>query len=119
MIGFLIEHFAGAFPIWLAPIQARVIPITNDHNDYATRLATELQAAGVRAEADLSAERMNAKIRDAQLMKVPYMLVVGDQEMADNTVALRKRDGTRSNGLAFGEFLALVKEKIATHALNL
>jgi threonyl-tRNA synthetase len=119
MIGFLIEHFAGAFPVWLAPIQARVIPITNDHNDYATRLATELQAAGVRAEADLSAERMNAKIRDAQLMKVPYMLVVGDQEMADNTVALRKRDGTRSNGLAFGEFLALVKEKIATHALNL
>ncbi len=119
MIGFLIEHFAGAFPVWLAPVQARVIPITSDHNDYAARLAAELQAAGVRAEADLSAERMNAKIRDAQLMKVPYMLVVGDQEMADNTVALRKRDGTRSNGLAFGEFLALVKEKIATRALSL
>ena len=119
MIGFLIEHFAGAFPVWLAPTQARVIPITNEHNDYAARLATELQAAGVRADADLSAERMNAKIRDAQLMKVPYMLVVGDQEMADNTVALRKRDGARSNGLAFAEFLALVKEKIATRALSL
>ena len=119
MIGFLIEHFAGAFPVWLAPTQARVIPITNEHNDYAARLATELQAAGVRADADLSAERMNAKIRDAQLMKVPYMLVVGDQEMADNTVALRKRDGSRSNGLAFAEFLALVKEKIATRALTL
>lgn len=119
MIGFLIEHFAGAFPMWLAPLQARVIPITSDHNEYAARLATELQAAGVRADADLSAERMNAKIRDAQLMKVPYMLVVGDQEMADNTVALRKRDGARSNGLAFAEFLALVKEKIATRALSL
>jgi len=119
MIGFLIEHFAGAFPVWLAPAQARVIPITNEHNDYAARLATELQAAGVRADADLSAERMNAKIRDAQLMKVPYMLVVGDQEMADNTVALRKRDGARSNGLAFAEFLALVKEKIAARALGL
>ncbi|HAJ35456.1 MAG TPA: threonine--tRNA ligase [Chloroflexi bacterium] len=119
MIGFLIEHFAGAFPVWLAPLQARVIPITSDHNEYAARLATELQAAGVRAEADLSAERMNAKIRDAQLLKVPYMLVVGDQEMADNTVALRKRDGTRNNNLAFGEFLALVKEKIATRALSL
>ena len=119
MIGFLIEHFAGAFPVWLAPTQARVIPITNEHNDYAARLATELQTAGVRADADLSAERMNAKIRDAQLMKVPYMLVVGDQEMADNTVALRKRDGSRSNGLAFAEFLALVKEKIATRSLTL
>lgn len=119
MIGFLIEHFAGAFPVWLAPTQARVIPITTEHNDYAARLAAELQAAGVRAEADLSAERMNAKIRDAQLMKVPYMLVVGDQEMADNTVALRKRDGSRSNGLAFAEFLALVKEKIDRRDLAL
>lgn len=119
MIGFLIEHFAGAFPVWLAPLQVRVIPITSDHNEYAARLATELQAAGVRAEADLSAERMNAKIRNAQLMKTPYMLVVGDQEMTDNTVALRKRDGTRSNGLAFAEFLALVKEKIATRSLSL
>src|SRR5690606_22850463 len=99
MIGFLIEHYAGAFPVWLAPQQARIIPITSEHHDYATRLALDLQTAGVRADADLSAERMNAKIRDAQLMKVPYMLVVGDQEMADNTVALRKRDGSRVNGM--------------------
>ncbi|MBE2239550.1 MAG: threonine--tRNA ligase [Caldilineaceae bacterium] len=119
MIGFLIEHFAGAFPVWLAPLQARVIPITNDHNAYASRLAAELQEAGVRVEADLSADRMNAKIRNAQLMKVPYMLVVGDQEMADNTVALRKRDGSRSNGLHFDDFQALVKEKIASRALVL
>ena len=113
MIGFLIEHYAGAFPVWLAPQQARVIPITSEHNDYATRLALELEAAGVRAGADLSAERMNAKIRDAQLMKVPYMLVVGDQEMADNTVALRKRDGSRVNGMHFGAFMEFVTQQIA------
>ena len=99
--------------------QARVIPITNDHNDYAARLAAALQEAGVRVEADLGADRMNAKIRNAQLMKVPYMLVVGDQEMADSTVALRKRDGSRSNGLSFADFQALVKEKIASRALTL
>ena len=112
MVGFLIEHYAGTFPIWLAPEQVRVIPITSDHNDYANQVALELAAAGVRAAADLSAERMNAKIRDAQLLKVPYMLVVGDQEMANHTVALRKRDGSRLNDLHFGAFLALVKEKI-------
>ncbi|MFN8468528.1 MAG: threonine--tRNA ligase, partial [Caldilineaceae bacterium] len=102
MIGFLIEHYAGAFPVWLAPQQARVIPITSDHNDYATQLALQLQEVGVRADADLSAERMNAKIRDAQLMKVPYMLVVGDAEQANHTVALRKRDGSRINDMAVG-----------------
>ncbi len=119
MVGFLIEHFAGAFPVWLAPQQVRVIPITSDHNDYAARLARELQAAGVRADADLGAERMNAKIRSAQLMKVPYMLVVGDQEAANGTVSLRKRDGSRINDMSFDAFLALVKDKIATRALTL
>ncbi|RIK42436.1 MAG: threonine--tRNA ligase [Chloroflexi bacterium] len=119
MIGFLIEHFAGAFPVWLAPQQVRVIPITNDHNGYAAQLAQQLQAAGVRAEADLSSERMNAKIRDAQLMKTPYMLVVGDQEMANNTVSLRKRNGERVNSMDVGAFHALIKEKIESRALTL
>jgi len=119
MIGFLIEHFAGAFPVWLAPQQVRVIPITNEHEHYAAQLARQLQAAGVRADADLSSERMNAKIRDAQLMKVPYMLVVGDQEVANNTVSLRKRDGARVNGMDVAAFHALVKEKIESRALTL
>ena len=116
MIGFLIEHYAGAFPVWLAPQQVRVIPITSDHNDYATQLALQLQEVGVRADADLSAERMNAKIRDAQLMKVPYMLVVGDAEQANHTVALRKRDGSRINDMAVGDFMELVRQKIAARA---
>jgi threonyl-tRNA synthetase len=93
-IGFLIEHFAGNFPVWLAPQQVSVVPITTDHNGYADRVATQLKAAGVRAQADLGADRMNAKIRAAQLMKIPYMLVVGDQEMQNETVSLRRRDGS-------------------------
>lgn len=119
MIGFLIEHFAGAFPVWLAPQQVRVIPITKEHDAYAAQLAEQLRASGVRADADLSSERMNAKIRDAQLMKIPYMLVVGDQEVANNTVALRKRDGARINGMDVGAFHALVKEKIESRSLTL
>ena len=119
MIGFLLEHYAGSFPVWLAPQQARVIPITNDHNEYAQQLAAQLIDGGVRAQADLSAERMNAKIRDAQLMKVPYMLVVGDAEMANQTISLRKRDGSRSNDLAFSDFLAMVQQKIASRSSEL
>jgi threonyl-tRNA synthetase len=115
-IGFLIEHFAGAFPVWLAPKQVSVIPITASHNEYAQSLVRRLQDEGVRAEADLSTDRMNAKIRAAQLMKVPYMLVVGDQEVSSETVSLRKRDGSRQDGMAAGEFSALVKERIRTRS---
>ncbi len=119
MVGFLIEHYAGAFPVWLAPEQVRVIPITDAHHDYALQLAAQLEVVGVRASADLAAERMNAKIRSAQMMKVPYMLVVGDQEMADGTIALRKRDGTRQNAMPVDEFTALVLERIATRSPDL
>jgi threonyl-tRNA synthetase len=118
-IGFLIEHYAGNFPVWLAPQQVAVVPITSAHDDYALSLAQQLGAAGVRAQADLSAERMNAKIRNAQLMKIPYMLVVGDQEVQEGSVSLRKRDGSRQNGMPFADFLALVKERIATRSPEL
>jgi threonyl-tRNA synthetase len=119
MVGFLIEHYAGAFPIWLAPQQVAVIPITSDHNDYAVALARRLKAAGVRVEANLSSDRMNNKIRQAQLMKVPYMLVLGDQEVAGEVVSLRKRDGSRVNDLPAGEFEAMVLEKIRTRDATL
>jgi threonyl-tRNA synthetase len=118
-IGFLIEHFAGNFPVWLAPQQVSVVPITTDHNGYADRVATQLQAAGVRAQADLGADRMNAKIRAAQLMKIPYMLVVGDQEMQNETVSLRKRDGSRQNDLPVAEFLATISERIQSRSKEL
>ncbi|RIK37584.1 MAG: threonine--tRNA ligase [Chloroflexi bacterium] len=119
MIGFLIEHFAGAFPVWLAPKQVSVIPITTEHNEYAMNVAQQLQDAGVRAEADLSTDRMNAKIRTAQLMKTPYMLVVGDQEVSNGTVSLRRRDGSRQEGMPVAEFVTLVTERIRTRSRQL
>jgi threonyl-tRNA synthetase len=112
MIGFLIEHFAGNFPVWLSPDQVRVVPITDFHNDYALRLVSQMKQAGIRTEADLSNDRMNAKIRQAQLFKVPYMLVVGDREMAEGTVSLRKRDGSRLDGMPVDEFIKLAKDRI-------
>ena len=119
LVGFLLEHYAGAFPVWLAPKQVKVIPITDTHNEYAAGLAKQMRDLQIRAEADLGADRMNAKIRQAQLMKVPYMLVVGDNEMKSGTVALRKRDGTRQDNLPAGEFIALVQERIKNRAAEL
>ncbi len=119
MIGFLIEHYAGNFPAWLAPEQVRVIPITDAHNEYAYRLADRLAAAHVRVQVDAGQERMNAKIRSAQLLKVPYMAVIGEQEAQNNTVSLRKRDGSRQDGMDADAFVALVQERIATRAKDL
>jgi threonyl-tRNA synthetase len=90
--GVLIEHFAGAFPLWLAPVQATVIPIADRHVEYADQVRKQLNDAGFRVEVDRRAERMQAKIRDAQLQKVPYMLIVGDKEAAASAVAVRSRD---------------------------
>ena len=119
MIGFLIEHYGGNFPTWLAPQQVSVIPITDSHHAFAENLARQMQSEGIRAVADLSSNRMNAKIRAAQLMKVPYMAVIGDREVENQTVALRKRDGTQQNDLPSAEFRALIKDHIATRSAEL
>src|SRR5688500_678647 len=119
MIGFLIEHYAGNFPLWLSPEQVRVIPISDSHNEYASNLLAQLQDAGIRAEADLESDRMNAKIRKAQLMKVPYMLVVGDKEMEQGVVSLRKRDGSQQNNLPVAEFIAMASERITARTAEL
>jgi threonyl-tRNA synthetase len=92
-IGVLIEHYAGAFPLWLAPVQATLIPIADRHVDYCRDAAAFLSKSGLRVEVDASNERMNAKIRQAQLQKVPYMLVVGDREVEAEAVSLRTRGG--------------------------
>jgi threonyl-tRNA synthetase len=93
-IGILIEHYAGEFPLWLAPIQAIVLPISDRHLDYAHGVARELSDAGIRAEIDERTESVGKKIREAELRKIPYMLVVGDQEQADGAVAVRRhREG--------------------------
>jgi threonyl-tRNA synthetase len=119
MIGFLIEHYAGKFPVWLAPEHARVIPINDSHNKYAEQIVLELKSANLRSSADLSNERMNAKIRQAQLMQVPYMLVVGDREIENNSVSIRRRDGTRQNGVPTEQFAALVRDRIASRSAEL
>ncbi len=119
LIGFLIEHYAGAFPVWLAPEQVRVIPITDGQNEYAAQLAAQLKAEGVRASADLNSDRMNAKIRSAQLMKVPYMLVIGANEVESGQVSLRGRDGSQKNNIPVAEFMALVKDRIAKRSSEL
>ncbi len=119
MVGFLLEHYAGNFPVWLSPDQVRVIPISDTHNDYARKIEHELMDLDVRASADVTNDRMNAKIRQAQLLKIPYMPVVGDKEMAEGTVSLRKRDGTQQNNLPLADFYAMVKDRIATRSPDL
>ncbi|MBT3320667.1 MAG: threonine--tRNA ligase [Anaerolineae bacterium] len=116
MIGFLIEHYAGAFPVWLAPVQAMLIPITDDHLDYAYEVKKKLELAGIRAEVAADSGRMNAKIRKAQKKKIPYMLVVGDKEMEASAVALRMRDGEDRGAIPVEEFITLATETIAERA---
>lgn len=115
-VGFLIEHYAGKFPVWLSPEQVRVIPITDQHNEYALQVVAQLKNAGVRVQAMVGGERMNAKIRNAQLMKVPFMLIVGDQEVKDGVVSLRRRDGVRQNGLMVTKFVAHLDSLITNRA---
>ena len=114
-VGILIEHFNGAFPLWLAPVQAAVIPIADRHNAYAYEVADKLKRAGMRVEVDAGSDRMNKKIRNAQLQKIPYMLVVGDREAAGGTVAVRTRANEDRGDVALSVFIeqatALVESK--------
>ncbi len=110
--GVLIEQYAGAFPAWLAPVQAVLVPIADRHLDYAAAVAKRLKAAGLRVTVDGRSERMNAKIRDAQLQKIPYMLVVGDKEMEQDQVALRLRSGENPGPMAVESFLELARQEI-------
>ena len=111
-IGILIEHFAGAFPTWLAPVQAMIIPITDRQHEYAKELEKKLAAAGIRVEADYRSEKMGYKIREAQLKKIPYMLVVGDKEMEDGTVAVRARKEEKGGTMTVDAFLAAIRAEI-------
>ena len=110
--GLLIEHYAGAFPTWLAPVQVKIIPVADRHLDYARQLEKECKTEGVRAEVDDRSERMNLKIRQAQLEKIPYMLVVGDKEAAANTVSVRLRSGEQLPTQSFTDFLEAISREI-------
>ncbi len=118
-VGGLVEHYAGAFPAWLAPVQAMVIPITDKQADYADEVAQKLKAADIRVEVDRSRDRMQAKIRNAQLQKVPYMLVVGGREAEANAVAVRLRSGEDLGAMPVEDFRSLIQPVIETKSLDL
>ncbi len=112
----LIEHYGGAFPVWLAPVQVAIIPIADRHLDYACKLEAELKKDRVRVEVDSKQATVNNKIRRAQSSKIPYMLIVGDREEADSSVSVRLRTGEQQNNLAFKDFIASTRKVIAGRA---
>jgi threonyl-tRNA synthetase len=117
--GVLIEHYAGAFPVWLAPVQAVVIPIAERHAEYGRKVAEQLSAAGVRVHVDERSEKMNAKIREHAMQKVPFLLVVGDKESESGKVNVRTRGTVKTEDMAAEDFLAKIKGLIATKAVDL
>ena len=115
-IGVITEHFAGAFPVWLSPVQARVMPITDRAADYAKQIAQRLDQEGVRVDTDLRNEKIGYKIHEAQMQKLPYMLVVGDKEAEAGTVSVRTRSGVDLGAMTVDDFIAKIKEEIKTRA---
>ena len=115
-LGILIEHYAGAFPAWLAPVQARCIPIADRHNEWAQQAAAQLRAAGLRADVDDGNERMQAKIRTGQQAKIPYLLIIGDREAEAGAVAVRVRNGEDLGAIPLADFRAMLAEQVATRA---
>ena len=116
--GILLEHYAGAFPVWLSPVQATVLPIADRHLDFARSVAARLEQAGIRVEVDSRSEKVNAKIRDAQLQKIPYMLVVGDREAAEGRVSVRNRKHGDQGSQDLEEFLGRLQSLIDSRAVT-
>jgi threonyl-tRNA synthetase len=116
--GVLIEHYAGAFPLWLAPVQVAVLPITDRINEYADQVARELRAAGLRVEVNQRSDKIGAKIRDAQMQKVPFMLVLGDREVEESKVAVRERSKGDIGAMSLEEFKEMARRLVETRALT-
>jgi threonyl-tRNA synthetase len=116
--GVLIEHYAGAFPMWLAPVQIVVLPITDRINEYADKVAQELRGAGLRVDLNVRNDKIGAKIRDAQLQKIPFMLVLGDREMEEAKVAVRERTKGDIGAMSIEEFKQMATRLVATRALT-
>ena len=116
--GVLIEHYAGAFPMWLAPVQVAVLPITDRINEYAKKVANEMRTAGLRVEVNVRSDKIGAKIRDAQLQKIPFMLVLGDREMEQSQVAVRERTKGDIGAMSLDEFKEMAARLVTTRALN-
>jgi threonyl-tRNA synthetase len=117
-IGIYIEHTGGKFPTWLCPQQVVILNVTDKQTAYAEECLKALKAIGVRAEFDSRNEKLGFKIREAQLQKIPYMLVVGDQEVQDKTVTVRLNDGRNVNGLPFADFVSLIQKEMKERSLE-
>ncbi len=117
-IGVITEHFAGAFPIWLAPVQVKILPIADRHHDVCLELQKKLDACGIRCEVDLRSEKLGYKLREAQLMKIPYMLVVGDKEAEDGTVSVRRRGEGDIGTKSVNEFLNIALDEIKNKTIR-
>jgi threonyl-tRNA synthetase len=117
-MGVIIEHFGGAFPVWLSPVQALVLSIADRHAPYAQEVANRMIDAGLRVEADTRNERLQYKIREAQVQKIPYMLVVGDHEAADGTVSIRLRSGEKRDAVSVDSLIDELRELTRTRALG-
>jgi len=117
-IGVITEHFAGAFPLWLAPVQVEILPVTDRAGEYAQSIAKQLEAAGFRAEVDQRPEKLGYKIREAQQMKVPYMVIVGDKDMENNTVSIRHRAGEDLGALKYEDFEKLLSDERDSKAIK-
>ncbi|MBR5031143.1 MAG: threonine--tRNA ligase, partial [Clostridia bacterium] len=115
-IGILIEHYAGKFPTWLSPVQVKLLPITDRNNEYTDKIESMLKELGVRCESDKRQEKTGYKVREAQLMKIPYMLVIGDKEQEDGTVAVRRRDGTATEVMKAEDFAEMIAKEIKDRA---
>ena len=114
-IGVLIEHYAGSFPLWLSPVQATILNVTDNQAAYAQQVFEQLRNAGVRVELDLRNEKLGFKIREAQMAKIPYMLVIGDREMETQTVAPRFRDGKNLEAMSVSDFVNLVQTEAGAY----
>ena len=110
----MIEQYAGAFPVWLAPVQAVIIPITDRNLEYCRKLRTTLKNVGLRVKIDKGNDRMNSKIRNAQVQKVPYMLIIGDKEEQSNSVSVRSRSEKNTKVQSVDEFISLIEENISS-----
>jgi threonyl-tRNA synthetase len=111
-LGVLVEHYAGAFPPWLAPVQVVAIPIAERHNDYLHEVAARLREKGIRVDVDESDDRMQKKIRNAQLQKVPFMLIAGDRDVEEGAVSFRYRNGDQDNGVSVDDAIARVVDAV-------
>ena len=117
-IGVITEHFAGAFPAWLSPVQVKILPVTDRALDYANDVSAKLDALGFRAEVDARNEKIGKKIREATLEKTPYMLVVGDRDVENQTVSVRHRTGEDLGAMSFDAFAAMLKEEVSSKTIK-